>query len=89
MIIKSMFKKPDRSFELRSIIIMPPYNQMLRRMNKKSEDTLTKEIIRLLTEWWLTTTEILVQNVGSEKALRSLKPYWDNGGRASAFNLNR
>lgn len=49
----------------------------------------TKEVVRLLTEWWLTTTEILVQNAGSEKALCSLKPYWDNAGRASAFNLKQ
>lgn len=58
-------------------------------MNPNKISISTKEVIRLLKEWWLTTTEILVQNVGSEKALRSLKPYWDNGGRASAYNLKQ
>jgi len=47
------------------------------------------EVILLLQDWWLTTTANLTENVGSEAALQTLRPFWENGGRASAYNLRQ
>lgn len=43
----------------------------------------------LLREWWLAATQALVDEVGEERALSSLQPYFMNTGMAGAHNLQR
>jgi hypothetical protein len=44
---------------------------------------------RLLREWWITTIQSLVENIGSQEALVHLKPYHINSGRAGAINIKK
>lgn len=45
--------------------------------------------IRLLRDWWINSTRALVDIVGSEEALRNLKPYYINAGHAGAINFKK
>jgi hypothetical protein len=43
----------------------------------------------LLADWWVAVTRLLVDTVGKETAVKTLRPYWEHGGKASAFNLRQ
>jgi hypothetical protein len=43
--------------------------------------------IGLIREWFLSATQLLVDDVGSEEALSHLKPYFINTGMAGAHNI--
>lgn len=47
-----------------------------------SEEEKKELSIRLLREWWIGSTNALVETVGSESALQHLKPHFMNAGRA-------
>ena len=61
-------------------------------MGQNLGSELSKEDLRdlcfsLLREWWLAATQALVDEAGSEAALRHLKPYFTNTGMAGAHNI--
>ncbi|HTY48015.1 MAG TPA: hypothetical protein VMB46_10180 [Methanomassiliicoccales archaeon] len=49
-----------------------------------SEEEKNELSVRLLREWWLTTTQAFVDNAGSEVALKHLYPYWKIIGMVGA-----
>jgi hypothetical protein len=49
-----------------------------------SEEEKKELSVRLLREWWLTTTQAFADNAGSEIALRHLHPYMKNNGLVAA-----
>jgi len=61
-------------------------------MERNLDSELSKEDLReicfgLLREWWLAATQALVDEAGTEAALKHLKPYFINTGVAGAHNL--
>jgi hypothetical protein len=61
-------------------------------MERNLDPELSKEELReicfgLLREWWIAATQALVDEAGTEAALRYLKPYFINTGVAGAHNL--
>jgi hypothetical protein len=59
------------------------------RPSDLSVDERTELSIGLIREWWIQATQRLVEEVGSEKALRMLKPYFYNTGSAGVQNIPR
>lgn len=51
-------------------------------LSKEEERDLS---IGLLREWWITSTQALVDTIGSEAALRRLKPYFVHAGKAGGL----
>jgi hypothetical protein len=49
-----------------------------------SEEGRKELAIGLLREWWVTTTQALADDAGTEDAVRFLKPYFLHSGRAAA-----
>jgi len=43
----------------------------------------------LLREWWINSTLILADNIGSDEAISHLRPYADNAAVASAINVKK
>lgn len=65
---------------MRTIIIGELMQQDLQSILSFEEQ---KELsIGLLREWWITATQALVDEVGSEKALEHLRPYFQHAGKA-------
>jgi hypothetical protein len=54
-----------------------------------SEEEKKALTVGLFREWWIASTKALVESVGSEEALRHLKPYFVNAGRAGAYHIKR
>jgi hypothetical protein len=52
-----------------------------------SKEDLSDLTFGLLREWWIAATQALVDEAGSEAALRHLKPYFINTGIAGAHNI--
>lgn len=63
-------------------------------MGQNLDLALSKEELRdlsfgLLREWWLAATQAIVDEAGSEIALKYLKPYFINSGVAGACNIQK
>jgi hypothetical protein len=52
-----------------------------------AEEEKTNLSLALLREWWISSTSSLVKEVGSEKALAQLRPYFYNTGSAGGQNI--
>jgi len=48
------------------------------------EERLASSSMGLFWEWWVATTQALVDNIGSEAALKALRPYYQNANNAAA-----
>lgn len=49
-------------------------------------DELTSD---LMAYWWQMNTKTLVQTIGSQEAVRKLRPYWENSCKAGAYNMRK
>lgn len=66
----------------------------MRNMDKAPFAQRFEELLNDLTRdmmayWWQANTRQLVQTIGSKEAVQKLRPYWEHGGRATAFNLRQ
>jgi hypothetical protein len=59
------------------------HNQPLELSEKEKKDL----SIGLLREWWINSTQTLVEVAGSEKALELLRPYFVHMGKAGGINI--
>jgi hypothetical protein len=57
------------------------------QLKAMTEEERAELSIGLLREWWISATQSLVKEVGSEKALNQLKPYFYNTGCAGGQNI--
>lgn len=55
-------------------------------LSEKEKEELS---VGMLREWWITATQVLVEMIGSKDALKFLKPYFVNSGRAGAYHIKR
>jgi len=54
-----------------------------------SEEEKKELSIGLLREWWITATQAVVDSVGSENALSSMKPYFIHAGKAGGIMFQK
>ncbi|MDD1756527.1 MAG: hypothetical protein LUQ39_06815 [Methanomassiliicoccales archaeon] len=58
---------------------------MTKREGKDSfEERLASSSMDLFWEWWVASTQALVDNIGSEEALKALRPYYLNANSAAS-----